>query len=80
MVMKPKYLFYIILMVMMHYEVSRLIYADTEQDEISESDYDKSVKLDSDRNQKDPFKYGAVHKVRLIKRLESRARPYNVWK
>ncbi|NCD68109.1 hypothetical protein [Mucilaginibacter agri] len=78
--MKPKYLFYIILMVMIHYEVGRLINADEEQDEVSESNYEKSVKLDSDKNDKDAFRYGVVHKVRLIKRQENHAHRFNVWK
>ena len=80
MVMKPKYLFYIFLIVMIHYEVSRLIYAGDERDDVSESNYEKSVKLDSDTNSKSVFGYGPVHKVRLIKKDETRARRFNVWK
>jgi hypothetical protein len=86
--MKPKYLFYIVLIVIMHYEVGRLIGGEEphEIDE-SESSYEKGVRLDDTANADDiefnyqgkDIKYKSVSKLRVINLHRSHPRRFKVW-
>jgi hypothetical protein len=47
--MKPKYVFYLILLIGMHYEVSRLIDSNVQKD-VDDTSYQKGVKLDTNEH------------------------------
>jgi hypothetical protein len=45
--MKPKYVFYLILLIAMHYEVGRLIESNAQQKDVDDSSYQRGAKLDT---------------------------------
>jgi hypothetical protein len=86
--MKPKYLFYIVLIVIMHYEVGRLVANEEPRDiDESESSYEKGVRLDDTSNADDiefnyqgkDIKYTSVSKLRVTNLHRSHVRHFKVW-
>lgn len=84
--MKPKYLFYIVMIVVLHYEVGRLV-NNPEQNDFDDSSYERGVKLNDTSNSNDiefnyqgkEVKLKGVHQLRVINAHHHQQRHFKIW-
>jgi hypothetical protein len=84
--MKPKYLFYIVMIVVLHYEVGRLV-SNPEPDDVDESSYERGVRLDDTSNENDiqfnyqgkEIKLKGVHQLRVINLHHYKQKHFKIW-
>ncbi|WCT14952.1 hypothetical protein [Mucilaginibacter jinjuensis] len=84
--MKPKYLFYIVMIVVLHYEVGRLV-SNGESRDIDDSSYEKGVRLNDTSNKSDieftyqdkDIKLKGVHQLRIINAHHYKQCHFKIW-
>ncbi len=84
--MKPKYLFYIVMIVVLHYEVGRLV-GNEEPRDMDDSSYEKGARLNDTSNSNDiefnyqgkEVKLKGVHQLRVINAHHYKQRHFKVW-